>query len=160
MFNARNKKVKIVATLGPASFDKTVIKKIVKNGADVLRLNFSHGDKNSFAKVIETVRRISGDTGILIDLPGPKIRTGKCSKSNILLNKADKIVLTNKRGLSDEKRIFIDYPRLGKDIKSNSLIYIDDGKIKLKVVKRINENELISEVLVGGILKPEKYINN
>lgn len=159
MFNIRNKKVKIVATLGPASFDKTVIKKIIKNGANVLRLNFSHGDENLFAKVIEIVRGISIGTGILIDLPGPKIRTGKFSEGNVLLNKADKIVLTSKAGLSDKKRIFIDYPRLGKDIKHNSLIYIDDGKIKLKVVKKINENELISEVLVGGIIKAEKGIN-
>jgi pyruvate kinase len=159
MLNIAAKKVKIIATLGPASESKSVIRNIIKNGADVLRLNFSHGDESFFIKIITAIREISSDAGIMIDLPGPKIRTGKVSKNAIFLNKYERVALTNKGGLSDEKRIFIDYPLLGKDIKSGSLVYIDDGKIKLKVLRKISENELISEVLSGGILEPEKGIN-
>ncbi len=154
-----SKKVKIVATLGPASADKTTIKNIIKNGANVLRLNFSHGDPVFFAKLIKNIRGISLDAGILIDLPGPKIRTGGLSKEEIFLNKGAKIILTGKHVVSDGKTIFIDYPYLGKDIKPNSLVYIDDGKIKLKIIDKISEYELLSEVLTPGTLKPEKGVN-
>jgi pyruvate kinase len=159
MFNIYRKKIKIVVTLGPASVGKSVIKNIIKNGADVLRLNFSHGDENFFVKAIENIRSISGDTGILIDLPGPKIRTGRLAEDSVPLSKGIRIILTDRYVVSDGKRIFIDYPYLGKDIKLNSLVYIDDGKIKLKVIKKLNENELEAEVLTNGILKPEKGIN-
>ncbi len=159
MFNIGRKRVKIVATLGPASAGKSVIKKIIKNGADVLRLNFSHGDENFFVKAIENIRSISGDAGILIDLPGPKIRTGRLAEDSIPLSKGIRIILTDRRAVSDGKIIFIDYPYLGKDIKPNSLVYIDDGKIRLRVIKKLNENKLEAEVLTNGILKPEKGIN-
>ena len=159
MFNIGRKKVKIVATLGPASAGKSVIKNIIKNGADVLRLNFSHGNEDFFAEAINNIRSMSSDAGILIDLPGPKIRTGRLAEDSIPLSKGIRIILTDRRALSDGKIIFIDYPYLGKDIKLNSLVYIDDGKIKLKVIKKLNENELEAEVLTNGILKPEKGIN-
>lgn len=155
----RSKKVKIVATLGPASADKATIKNIIKNGANVLRLNFSHGDRVFFAKLIKNIREISLDVGILIDLPGPKIRIGGLSKEEIFLNKGAKIILTGKNIVSDGKTIFIDYPYLGKDIKPNSLVYIDDGKIKLKIINKISENELLSEVLTPGTLRSEKGVN-
>jgi pyruvate kinase len=157
--NIGRKKVKIVATLGPASADKSVIKNIIKNGADVLRLNFSHGNEDLFAEVINNIRSISGAVGILIDLPGPKIRTGKLTKNSVAIARGSKIVLTDRNVVSDAKRIFINYPYLGKDIKPGSLVYIDDGKIKLRVIKKLNKNELEAEVLTNGILDPEKGIN-
>ena len=159
MFNIGRKRVKIVATLGPASAGKSVIKNIIKNGADVLRLNFSHGNEDFFAEAINNIRSISSDVGILIDLPGPKIRTERLSEDSIPLSKGIRIILTDKRTVSDGKIIFIDYPYLGKDIKLNSLVYIDDGKIKLKVIKKLNKNELEAEVLTNGVLKSEKGIN-
>jgi len=159
MFKIGNKKVKIVATLGPASDGRRVLESIIKNGADVIRLNFSHGDEAYFSKAIRNIRSISKDTAILIDLPGPKIRMGKLSEDYITINKGDIIKLTDKRIVSDEKNIFINYPYLCKDIKPKSSVYIDDGKIKLKIIRKLNERELEAEVLTGGILKPEKGIN-
>ena len=159
MFNIGRKRVKIVATLGPASDGKHVLENIIKNGADVIRLNFSHGDESYFIKAIKSIRSISKDVGILVDLPGPKIRTGKLLKDYIPINKGDIMTLTNRHIVSDGKKIFIDYAYLCKDIKPKSLVYIDDGKIKLKIIKKLNENELEAEVLTDGILKPEKGIN-
>ena len=159
MFKIYNKKVKIVATLGPASDGRRVIESIIKNGTDVIRLNFSHGDETYFTKAIKNIRSISKDTAILIDLPGPKIRTGKLSRDYIPVNKGDIIKLTDKQIVSDEKNIFINYAHLCKDIKPKSLVYIDDGKIKLKIIRKLNGRELEAEVLTGGILKAEKGIN-
>ncbi|RZV38179.1 MAG: pyruvate kinase [Candidatus Acidulodesulfobacterium acidiphilum] len=159
MINIYGKKVKIVATLGPASDGKKMIEKLIKNGADVIRLNFSHGDENYFAEAIKKIRSVSENTAILIDLPGPKIRTGKLNKDSINLQKGNAIILTNKYTVSDERKIYIDYPYLCDDIKPKNLVYIDDGKIKLKIVKKLNLNELEAEILTKGVLKAEKGIN-
>ena len=159
MINIYGKKVKIVATLGPASDGKKMIEKLIKNGADVIRLNFSHGDENYFAEAIKKIRSVSENTAILIDLPGPKIRTGKLNKDSINLQKGNAIILTNKYTVSDERKIYIDYPYLCDDIKPKNLVYIDDGKIKLKIIKKINGNELEAEILTKGVLKAEKGIN-
>ncbi len=159
MLDIGRKKVKIVATLGPASSEISVIKSIIKNGTDVIRLNFSHGNENFFSKAIKNIRSISSDIGILADLPGPKIRTGKLTKNSIVLTKGLKIILTDKHTVSDAKKIFIDYPYLSKDIKPGYSVYINDGNIKLRVLEKINKNELVAEILTGGILKSEKGIN-
>ncbi len=154
-----NKMVKIIATLGPASKSKIIIKEIIKNGADVVRLNFSHGNYDFFSRAIKDIREISRDAGILIDLPGPKIRTGKLARKEIFLKKGGRVVLTSKNIISDGSNIFINYPYLGKDIKLNSHVYIDDGKIKIKVIKKLSEDELLSEVAIGGVLREEKGVN-
>ncbi|MGC8555170.1 MAG: pyruvate kinase [Candidatus Acidulodesulfobacterium sp.] len=159
MINIYGKKVKIVATLGPASDEKKMIEKLIKNGADVIRLNFSHGNEDYFAEAIKKIRSVSENTAILVDLPGPKIRTGKLNKDSINLQKGDAVILTNKYTLSDERKIYIDYPYLCDDIKPKNLVYIDDGKIKLKIIKKINGNELEAEILTKGVLKAEKGIN-
>lgn len=156
-----NKKVKIVATIGPVSADKNMLKALIKSGVNVFRLNFSHGNDGFFEKLIADIRLLSDDVAILADMPGPKIRTGKFGegKKEIVLKKSEKIVLTDENILTDNQKIYIDYPYLSKDIKSGSLVYIDDGKIKIRVIKVLNERELLSEILVGGVLKPEKGIN-
>ncbi len=159
MINIYGKKVKIVATLGPASDSMQMIEKIIKNGADVIRLNFSHGDENYFAEAIKKIRSVSENIAILVDLPGPKIRTGKLNKDSINLQKGGTIILTNKYTVSDERKIYIDYPYLCDDIKPKNLVYINDGKIKLKVIKKVNGNELEAEILTKGVLKAEKGIN-
>ena len=159
MINIYGKKVKIVATLGPASDGKKMIEKLIKNGADVIRLNFSHGNENYFAEAIKKIRSVSENTAILVDLPGPKIRTGKLNKDSIYLQKGGTVILTNNYTVSDERKIYIDYPYLCEDIKQKNSVYIDDGKIKLKIIKKINRNELEAEILTKGVLKAEKGIN-
>ncbi|MHB1645357.1 MAG: pyruvate kinase [Candidatus Acididesulfobacter diazotrophicus] len=153
------RKTKIVCTLGPASSDKKVIKSLIESGMNVARLNFSHGDEDTFESLILTIRELSNDIAILIDLPGPKIRTGKQLQKEIVLKKNSDIILSNIKEFSDEKNIAIDYKYLTKDVERNNLIFIDDGKIKLKVLYALNQNELLCKIIKEGILKTEKGVN-
>ncbi|MHB1680110.1 MAG: pyruvate kinase [bacterium] len=153
------RKAKIVCTLGPASSDKKIIKSLIESGMNVARLNFSHGDEDTFENLILTIRELSNDIAILIDLPGPKIRTGKQSQKEIVLKKNSDIILSNIKEFSDEKNIAIDYEYLTKDVARNNLIFIDDGKIKLKVLDALNQNELLCKIIKEGILKTEKGVN-
>lgn len=151
--------VKIVATLGPASWKAGTVKKLFQNGTDVFRLNFSHGNYSVFRNAIKTIRAVSDDCAILIDLPGPKIRTGKVLGERAELKRGGKVMLTDKNSISDASRIFVDYPYLSKDIKPGSLVYIDDGRIKLRAEKKLKSGELMCGVLTPGILRAEKGIN-
>jgi pyruvate kinase len=153
------RKTKIVCTLGPASSDKKTIKRLIEAGMNVARLNFSHGDDDMFKKLIEIIRQLSDDVAILIDLPGPKIRTKKQLQDKIILKKNEDIILSNIKEFSDKKNIAIDYKYLAKDIKKGNLVFIDDGKIKLKVVDILSENELLCKIIKEGVLKTEKGVN-
>ncbi len=126
---------------------------------NVARLNFSHGDEDTFENIILTIRELSNDIAILIDLPGPKIRTKKQLRKDIVLKKNSDIILSNIKEFSDEKNIAVDYKYLTKDVARNNLIFIDDGKIKLKVLFALNKNELLCKIIKEGILKTEKGVN-
>ena len=153
------RKTKIVCTLGPASSDKKTIKRLIESGMNVARLNFSHGDNDMFEKLIDIIRQLSDDVAILVDLPGPKIRTKKQLQDKIILKKNEDIILSNIKEFSDEKNIAIDYKYLTKDVKKGNLVFIDDGKIKLKVIDILSENELSCKIIKEGILRTEKGVN-
>ena len=153
------RKTKIVCTLGPASSDKKTIKRLIESGMNVARLNFSHGDNDTFEKLIDIIRQLSDDVAILVDLPGPKIRTKKQLQDKIILKKNEDIILSNIKEFSDEKNIAIDYKYLTKDVKKGNLVFIDDGKIKLKVIDILSENELSCKIIKEGVLKTEKGVN-
>ena len=159
-YRKKYKKTKIVCTLGPSSSSKAVIKKLIDSGMDVARLNFSHGNEIFFDGLIGLIRELSNDTAILIDLPGPKIRTGKQKEAGIILKKGGHINVVNRKEHSDNKNISIDYKFLTQDVKKNDLIFIDDGKIQLQVTDiACNKNGLSCKILRDGILRAEKGVN-
>ena len=159
-YRKKYKKTKIVCTLGPSSSSKAVIKKLIDSGMDVARLNFSHGNEIFFDGLIGLIRELSNDTAILIDLPGPKIRTGKQKENEIILKKGGHINVVNRKELSDNKNISIDYKFLTQDVKKNDLIFIDDGKIQLQVTDIApDKNGLLCKILRDGILRAEKGVN-
>lgn len=157
------KKTKIVATLGPASCDKSVIKDLIINGANVFRLNFSHGTHESHAEYIKAIRQASKElnrhVGILGDLCGPKIRVGKFENGSVELNIGDKFYLSQNPEIPGTKEgVGTSYPYLTKDVKVGSKVLLDDGNIALEAEK-IGEDKVYFKVTDGGILKDKKGMN-
>jgi pyruvate kinase len=156
------RKAKIVCTIGPASNSKRVIQELIKNGMDVARLNFSHGDYESHKRIAEIIReeavRNKRIVSILQDLQGIKIRLTEIKGEEIFLNAGDEISISSGDGLSSKERLFISYPALLKDTNVGDIILIDDGIIKL-IVKDKTKKELKAKVIEGGIVKSKKGVN-
>jgi len=159
----RIKKTKIIATLGPASSSFENIKSLIKEGVDVLRINFSHSTHKEAEKLIQEIRKIndllSTNTSILADLQGPKLRIGEVVKNTKLVEGDNIIIKTGKEFKGDNKKLYLNYNNLAKDIKKGEKILIDDGKIILKVIVIDKKDEIIAEVIQGGILSSKKGFN-
>lgn len=154
-------KTKIVATVGPASNNKDMLRSLVKEGVDVFRLNFSHGSHADHQKVIDAVREINKEEGttvaLLLDLQGPKIRVQEMAP-DVVIERGQKFVITTTQLVGNKEIASTSYTNLPNDVKKGDVILIDDGKIELKVVE-INGAEVITEVIYGGPLKSRKGIN-
>jgi len=161
MKNIFYNKTKIIATIGPSSSDINILKEMVIAGVDVVRLNFSHGEKEFHKQIIKNVRKISEELQapicILQDLQGPKIRVGKILNNSIELKDNEELKIVSKNVVGDSRVISIDNDIL-YDIKSNEKILIDDGKIELRVISS-TKNEVLTKIIRGGILLSRKGIN-
>jgi len=148
-------KTKIICTIGPASASKTIIRKMMLAGMDVVRLNFSHSKQSELVGIIEIVRHLNKKyrrrIKILGDLQGHRIRIGRL-KEPILLKKNQIIYLTQENIIGENDIIPFDYKGSLKSIKNGHQIFIDDGNIALEVIGR-NKNKLKTKVIVGGLLK-------
>ena len=157
-----SKRTKIVATLGPASNTKEVITEIIRSGANVLRLNFSHGTHDDHQKVIKTIREIREEknyrVGMLQDLQGPKIRIGLMKDGGVKIIDGEQLVITTEEVEGDSKRVSTVYKEIVSDVKAGDTILIDDGNIELKTIA-VKGNEVVTEVVHGGVLKSRKGIN-
>ncbi len=156
------RKTKIVCTMGPATSDLTVMRQIVRAGMDVARLNFSHGTHEDHRKMIATVREAARlerkIVGIMLDIKGPKIRTGLIENDGVELNDGDRIILTTDEIVGTKERISISYDGLPEDVRVGSIIRIDDGLIGMRVEK-VENREIHCIVTNGGALKNRKGIN-
>lgn len=164
MENEYKKRVKIVATIGPVSRKPEIISSLIKNGTNVFRINFSHGDLSTHKEAIEIIReeskKLDCEVAILADLQGPKIRTLKTpNNSKVSLNKGENVVITSQNVLCSEKIVAIDYPDLSKEIDINQKIMINDGAIQLKVIEKKDNGDLIAEVISGGEYSSHKGVN-
>ncbi|MCK5450574.1 MAG: pyruvate kinase [Candidatus Omnitrophica bacterium] len=157
-------KTKIIATVGPASADLTVLRRMMLAGLDVIRLNFSHGRHKEHQDKIDIIRKLNKKyrrhIKILQDLEGYRVRIGKfIGKSKIIeLKKKQTAIITNKDSLMDKGIISIDYEGPLTDIKIGTHIFIDDGNIALRVKQR-SKYRIKTEVVVEGILKENKGVN-
>ena len=155
-------KTKIVCTIGPACRAPSKLAEMIKSGMNVARLNFSHGDFPEHAENIRNIRaaaRASGrPVGILIDLPGVKIRVGSFPNGTILLKKHEEVVLTVRKASGTDVLIPVEYKQLTKVVSKGSIIYLNDGFIQLKV-RRVGKYEVYAKVLIGGKLLSHKGIN-
>ncbi|MDQ2657646.1 MAG: pyruvate kinase [Bacteroidota bacterium] len=154
-------KTKIVATVGPASNSKDVLRALIHEGVDVFRLNFSHGTHEDHLKVIKFVRELNAELGstvsLLQDLQGPKIRVQEVEPGTVI-ERGQELVITTKQLLGNKDVVSTSYISLPRDVKYGDMILIDDGKIELKV-KEVREAEVLTEVIYGGPLKSRKGIN-
>lgn len=158
------KKTKIVATLGPASSSKDVLKTMILEGLNVCRLNFSHGAYEDYAKLIQTIRDINQETGlnvaILADLQGPKIRTHEMENNGVFLENGKKVTIGTDKIVGTAERFSINYEQLPQDVNPGERILLDDGKLCLEVVSSDKKkNTFTAEVIHGGILSSKKGVN-
>ena len=159
----RLKKTKIIATLGPSTSSIETIESLIKEGVDVLRINFSHSTHKEAESLIKDIRKINEElntnTSILADLQGPKLRIGEI-KSNTFINDGDNIeIKTGNEFVGDSNKIYVDYKNLPSDINVGEKILIDDGKILLKVIETNKKNKIHTEVIQGGELSSKKGFN-
>jgi pyruvate kinase len=155
-------KTKILATVGPASNNEETLTELVMAGADIFRLNFSHGTHDVHAEVIKLIRKINKDLkqniGILQDLQGPKIRVGEVENNGVLIKPGEQITITNEPVMGTSSLVSTVYQNLPNDVVSGDRILIDDGNLELVVLKTDGKN-VVCTVVHGGILKSRKGIN-
>lgn len=154
-------KTKIVATVGPASNSKEMLRALIKEGVDVFRLNFSHGKHEDHLKVINFVRELNTEMGssvcLLQDLQGPKIRV-QMMEDGVELERGQEFIITTRELLGTREIASTSYTGLPKDVVAGDVVLIDDGKIELKV-KEVRDIDVVTEVVYGGPLKSRKGIN-
>lgn len=155
-------KTKIVCTIGPSSNSPAVIGSLIKAGMNVARLNLSHGTIPEHIGTLKLVRaiarRLNKTVGIMVDLPGPKIRVGIIKNTPMLLKKHDIVTLAEGTESNDRRVIPVDYKGLTRFISGNGIIYLNDGFIQLKVLK-IHDGRISCKVIIGGTLLSHKGLN-
>ena len=149
------RRTKIVCTIGPATGTVSVIERLIRSGMNVARLNLSHGTHHVHAQYIRTVRRISQRLGmpvaILMDLPGPKYRTGSLAGGQAILKKGDQITLTTRDIEGNATLVPVNLPNLPQDVRTGDIVLLDDGAMQLRVLGK-NGSEVKCRVTVGGVL--------
>ncbi len=157
------KKTKVVCTMGPNTNDRELMKKLIENGMDVARFNFSHGDheeqKGRMDLLKELREELNTNTAILLDTKGPEIRTGVLKDGKkITLEAGAQFVLTVDEIVGDQNKVSITYDGLVQDVDAGKVILIDDGLIALKVTGK-TDRDIICEVINGGELGEKKGVN-
>ena len=157
------KKTKIIATLGPASSGKEMIKKLIKSGVDVLRVNFSHATHDEVERIVDDVNGLRKELGsnvtLLGDLQGPKIRIGELENDIELKKNQSLSICSNLSESNGIDKIFISYPSFAKDVKPGENILVDDGKLIFKVISTNKKDTVDIKVVQEGVLKPRKGVN-
>lgn len=154
---------KILATLGPASSSSEVLLKLVKEGVNVFRLNFSHGSHQMHAETVERIVKLKKEhdltVGILADLQGPKLRVGKMENDGLEIKQGDILTFVNEPCVGNMEKIYMSYSDFARDVNKGEQVLIDDGKLVLEVLEtdKISEVKLI--VLFGGTLSSNKGVN-
>jgi pyruvate kinase len=154
-----NRRTKIVATIGPASRDESMMEKLLNAGVDVARLNFSHGTQEEHASAYSHLRRVAQrlerPLSILQDLPGPKIRVGEIENGSVELIPGEHISLTSSPVIGNKQLLSLNLPELAANVKPGVHILLDDGNLEL-VVDDVTGDEVKTTVLIGGPLKSHK----
>jgi pyruvate kinase len=159
----RNRRVKILATLGPASGNPETIEKLYRAGADVFRINMSHASHDLMRELVGHIReveqRVGRPIGILADLQGPKLRVGTFGGGPVELSQGATFVLDDDKTPGDVNRVHLPHPEILASVQPGHRLLIDDGKIQLKCVAREGAGKLITEVVVAGRLSDRKGVS-
>jgi pyruvate kinase len=157
------KRTKIVATLGPATSDREVLRQMIIEGVDVFRVNFSHADYDNVKKNITTIRELGKELNttiaILGDLQGPKLRVGMM-KEEVVVEPGDTISFcTGEEFEGTSEKVYMNYDNFPRDVKKGETVLLDDGKLMFEVLETNGENEVKTKVIQGGPLRSRKGVN-
>ena len=149
------RRTKIVCTIGPASGTASIIERLIRSGMNVARLNLAHGTHNVHAQYIRTVRRVSRRLGmqiaIIVDLPGPKYRTGRLKGGQATLKRGSQLILTTRDIEGDASLVPVNLPNLSRDVKTGDTVLLDDGAMQLRVLGK-SGGDVKCKVTMGGVL--------
>lgn len=158
----RGRKVKILATVGPASRSPEMLARLFRAGVDAFRVNMSHGEHADHAATIQAIRQMEKDfhrpIAILADLQGPKLRVGKFKDGEAVIRHSGHFTLDRNPEPGDETRVQLPHPELFGLLEKGQRLLINDGKIRLKVI-RADENEILCSAEVGGVISDRKGVN-
>lgn len=158
----RNRRVKILATLGPSSSDPEVIRRLFEAGADVFRINMSHASHETLTETLRAIRKIEADMGrpigILVDLQGPKLRVGKFEGKSAELNEGALFHFDRDETPGSDSRVFLPHPEIFEAVEPGHTLILDDGKLRM-TVKDASPQKITAEVNVGGPLFARKGIS-
>ena len=158
----RNRKVKILATLGPASSEEEMIQKLHEAGADLFRINMSHASHDVMRTLIKRIRAVEARSGrpigILADLQGPKLRVGKFAATKVALAPGQTFTLDNRDEPGDETRVFLPHPEILEAVKPGHRLLIDDGKLTLKAEKTDGKS-IVCTVIAGNGISDRKGVS-
>ncbi|HEY0627355.1 MAG TPA: pyruvate kinase [Allosphingosinicella sp.] len=161
-FVPRSRKVRILATLGPASNTPKMIRKLAEAGADAFRINMSHGKHSDHLKLIETIRGLEKElerpTTILADLQGPKLRVGQFTEGKAQLKKGQTFIFDCEKAPGDETRVTLPHKEIFEAIEAGARLLVDDGKLVFRVLS-IDETRIETMVEVGGTISNNKGLN-
>jgi pyruvate kinase len=158
----RLRRIKILATLGPASSDSAMIRKLFEAGADVFRINMSHTSHDKMREFVTTIRNIESNygrpIGVLVDLQGPKLRLGSFAEGAIQLNNGETFTLDSSPEPGDGKRVQLPHPEILAALRKGHAMLLDDGKVRL-VVEEASHDRAITRVVVGGRMSDRKGVS-
>ncbi len=155
-------KTKIIATLGPSCNKPETIESMIDNGVDIFRLNFSHGNFAGHAQLLKTLNSVRSQhrhaTAVMGDLCGPKIRIGRIQPDGEILKDGDEVNITHSEEQGNVDRFGTNYEFFSRDVEIDQRIFIDDGQIALRVIRK-DDDQTVCKVVVGGTLHSHKGIN-
>ena len=158
----KERRLKIVATLGPGTSDTKSIQRLFDAGADVFRINMSHTSHSDFTEIHDAIREVENNNarpiGILVDLQGPKLRIAEMSNGSATIKEGARFVLDKNKAPGTEKRVHLPHIKIFKSVKKGHKILLDDGRLVLKIT-RVTKDEIITKVLVGGVLCSRKGVS-
>jgi pyruvate kinase len=158
----RMRRVKIIATLGPASQDIKVIEELVRAGADVFRINMSHAShdlmRETVRKIREVEKTLSHPIGILVDLQGPKLRVGQFETGSIQLTGGQTFTLDSSDVKGTTERVYLPHPEIIQSVSVGDRLLLDDGKLQLKAIK-VGGGAIVTQVIYGGKLSDKKGVS-
>ena len=157
------KRTKIVATIGPSTKSKEVLKNMILEGVNVFRINFSHADYKVVKENISLVRKLSEELetniAVLADLQGPKLRIG-LMEDNTIINPGDTIrFCTGEEFVGNSDKVYMNYTDFPYDVKKGERILVDDGKLLFEILNTNGVDEVKAKVIQGGILSSKKGVN-